>query len=199
MFGIKFYSGFRLFKWWSRGARRCGSTDGCSRHLGTNDERERRMDQTLRHSYPQWSVWCEDRIRGRQGSCSSLSRVSERCGGAQRIPPRNMSVRTFNLGLPSVRCITSASAGTSLRSFPLNRLAHRGGLCLAAGCLDVGVSGESQRLRVLCFSSKSPDSSLDLPLLPFQPDEVLILRFLYFWTLFAYHFSSGCHASASLM
>ncbi|CAA6663940.1 unnamed protein product [Spirodela intermedia] len=85
-----------------------------------------------------------------------------------------MSVRTLNLGLPSVRCVSSASAGTSLRPFTLNRLAHRRGFCLAAGCLDVGVSGKSQRLRVLCFSSKSLDSSLDLPLLPFQPDEVLV-------------------------
>ena len=71
-----------------------------------------------------------------------------------------MSVRTLSLGLSPFRSVFSDSAGTSLGSLSVNRVAHR---------------RECRGISALCLSAKSPNVPLDLPLLPFLPDEVIFL------------------------
>ncbi|XP_078441023.1 ATP-dependent protease La (LON) domain protein [Wolffia australiana] len=86
----------------------------------------------------------------------------------------DLIVRNPNFGRSLFFGVASASASTSLVSFPLNCLPNRRGFRLSSGYMGVDVYEKPRRLRVLCFGGKSRDESLDLPLLPFPPDEVMV-------------------------
>ncbi|MQL83413.1 hypothetical protein Taro_015886 [Colocasia esculenta] len=81
---------------------------------------------------------------------------------------------TLSPSLPAFPAISSPSRGANLRLFPFHRAALRRGHCRHPVSLEAGARVGPRRFRVLCSSSPLPES-LALPLLPFQPEEVLAM------------------------